>query len=111
MTTSEHGIQTCRGITKDGNGCQVKRGLINGYCRAHLDQDPEQFTDGWAVASMPRAEAPRTVSAGEYRDNVVKVPPRSLTGEHDDEPRYTHAGEVYRRCTTKDGGRTYLLEP
>jgi hypothetical protein len=32
--------EQCKGITKSGNRCKIKQGLVNGYCRLHTDQDP-----------------------------------------------------------------------
>lgn len=31
--------EQCKGITKSGNRCKIKQGLVNGYCRLHIDQD------------------------------------------------------------------------
>lgn len=31
--------EQCKGITKSGNRCKIKQGLVNGYCRLHVDQD------------------------------------------------------------------------
>lgn len=33
--------EQCKGITKSGNRCKITVGLVNGYCRLHVDQDAD----------------------------------------------------------------------
>ena len=34
--------EQCKGITKSGNRCKIKRGLTNGYCRVHRERDTDK---------------------------------------------------------------------
>lgn len=36
----------CKGITKTGKRCKNKNGLVNGYCKLHVDQAPNAKVTG-----------------------------------------------------------------
>jgi hypothetical protein len=35
----------CKGVTKSGKQCRNKNGLVNGYCKLHVNQAPDPKTD------------------------------------------------------------------
>ena len=64
--------EQCKGITKSGNRCKISQGLVNGYCRLHIDQDPggqkktidEDFNENNAKADRDITDVASDVNKG-----------------------------------------------
>ncbi len=66
----------CKGTTKSGNRCKITTGVVDGYCRMHIDQAPatENEPVNEELHDIPREEElPFTDVASEVNRGVSAI--------------------------------------